>query len=187
MASISGNAPQHLKQHIAQLFEWNYDGVRFATSIASRVKLTEITINESPPQPGADSKAKTARTAIVIAETTVEQDMVNGAGNMHGGCVAYVVDICSSIPMIALAKPVKVTKTADGEEKVEYGRSGVSQALNLVYHAPAPVGTPLRIVSTSLAVGGRAMSSRCEVWDTKTNRLVASGVHTKMVPTIPKL
>jgi hypothetical protein len=60
---------------------------------------------------------------------------------------------------------------------------GRQQAINVVYHAPAPVsviiifpslfllshifrhrGTHLEIVSTTMAIGGRTMSARCEVW-----------------------
>lgn len=61
-----------------------------------------------------------------------------------------------------------------------WGKTAVSQALNVLYHAPAQTGTTLRIYSETIVVGGRAGTVRCEIWDSVNNTLVASGTHTKM-------
>ncbi|KAK7029372.1 hypothetical protein VNI00_014626 [Paramarasmius palmivorus] len=71
--------------------------------------------------------------------------------------------------------------------KVEQGTKvvNVSLALNIAYHAPAGLGEDLRIVSTTLTVGGRAFSARTEMWSETHHRLVASGVHIKLTPSTP--
>ncbi|KAL5498023.1 hypothetical protein ACEPAH_2954 [Sanghuangporus vaninii] len=109
-------------------------------------------------------------TATVIAELIVDKSMVNGNGMMHGGCLAYLIDNCGSVPLIILG--------------VVRGRNGVgvTQALNILFHAPAPLGSRLEIISTSLALGGRSMTSRCEILDKTTGRLVASAFINKMEP-----
>ncbi|THG97003.1 hypothetical protein EW026_g4925 [Hermanssonia centrifuga] len=48
-------------------------------------------------------------------------------------------------------------------------------------------GCRLKIVNTTMALGGRVMTARAEIYDITHNRLVASGVHIKMPPSAPKL
>lgn len=73
-------------------------------------------------------------------------DMVNAGGSMHGGCSAYLVDICTSLALAAAGKP-----------------GTVSQAIDMVYHAPAPLGCRIRIVNLTITLGARISSARCEV------------------------
>ncbi|KAJ3574675.1 hypothetical protein NP233_g1595 [Leucocoprinus birnbaumii] len=61
----------------------------------------------------------------------------------------------------------------------------VSQALNVVYHSPGGLGDKLRLVNTTLTLGGRAHSARTEIWNLTHHRLVASGTHIKMQPSAP--
>ncbi|KAJ6545190.1 hypothetical protein B0H19DRAFT_955602 [Mycena capillaripes] len=64
----------------------------------------------------------------------------------------------------------------------------VSQSLNIVYHSPATLGEKLRIINTTMTIGRRTMTTRTEIWNVTKHRLVASGVHIKMVPSpSPKL
>ncbi|KZS91315.1 hypothetical protein SISNIDRAFT_487635 [Sistotremastrum niveocremeum HHB9708] len=172
ISSIKGNAPDAIKTHIAGiLFFFIFHKESFAHSVGKRIKVVEADAEDPSSGESAikgTNEAPSRRRATVICECTVEQDMVNGAGNMHGGCTGYLM---------------AATKNKDGS----YGTSGVSQSLNIVYHAPAPVGTQLRIVSSTVAVGGRVMTARCEIWDKALDRLVASCVHTKMNPSHPKL
>ncbi|KAI0053807.1 Thioesterase/thiol ester dehydrase-isomerase, partial [Auriscalpium vulgare] len=130
-----------------------------------RVSITEVSLNPMAEEP---SKFE----ARVVCELFVEEDMLNISGNMHGGCAAYLVDICSTLPIAAY--------NADG-------RSGVSQIINMIYHAPAKLGAKLKIISTTIAVGGRTMSARCEIWDATNQRLVASGIQVKMDASPAKL
>jgi len=165
-SQVKGNAPDDVKELVENLLRaFMVDSKHgFADSIGARTKVAEVSIRPKATAPKREE-------ATVVCELEVQQDMVNGGGNMHGGCSAYLIDICTSLPLAALVK----------------GNPGVSQSINMVYHAPATVGTPLRIICTSIAVGGRAMTARGEIWDIKNGRLVASGVHIKMFPSQPKL
>ncbi|KAL5478305.1 hypothetical protein ACEPAI_2489 [Sanghuangporus weigelae] len=117
-----------------------------------------------------NGRSASSATATAVAELTVDKTMVNGNGMMHGGCTAYLIDNCGSVPLVVLG--------------VVRGRNGVgvTQALNILFHAPAPLGSRLEIVSTSLALGGRSMTSRCEIFNKTTGRLVASAFINKMEP-----
>ncbi|KAI0034591.1 HotDog domain-containing protein, partial [Vararia minispora EC-137] len=98
----------------------------------------------------------------------VKTDMLNGGGNMQGGCTAFLIDVCSSLGLAAAGRP-----------------ETVSQAINISYHAPAPLGCKIRIINTSMAIGARISSIRCEIWDVTHKRLVATGIHMKMRPSSP--
>ncbi|KAK0491594.1 hypothetical protein IW261DRAFT_1438465 [Armillaria novae-zelandiae] len=101
--------------------------------------------------------------------------MVNGAMTIHGGCSAYLVDICSTLAIIVYTlssgRPVNT----------------VSQSINMTYHSPAGLGEELRIVSTTMTIGSKTLIARTEIWSDTTKRLVASGVHSKMEPSQAKL
>ncbi|KAH8108368.1 HotDog domain-containing protein [Phellopilus nigrolimitatus] len=167
---IAGNASDEIKQHLAGiLFTFMGRGKGFADAIGGRVKIIEVNIQEKAEEPQK-------REGKVVCEIDVEDDMVNGGGNVHGGCSAYLIDLCSSLPICALGM-------ASGRS----GIGGVSQAINVVYHSPARVGEKLRIVNTTISLGARAMSARSEIWNATHHRLVATGVHIKMDPSPSKL
>lgn len=65
------------------------------------------------------------------SQRRVRVDTYGDAGNMHGGCIAYLVDICSSLPLLALS----------GHER--WPTSGVSTNISTYYIAAAPVRTYL--------------------------------------------
>jgi len=112
----------------------------------------------------------------VVHEMDVEEDMLNGPGNLHGGCAGFLIDNCSSMVLFASKDPRDPTGKS-------YRRSGdLSLSINFTLHAPARLGSHLKIISTSQAMGGRISTIRCEIWDTTHDRLVASGIHTKMAP-----
>ncbi|KAG1792116.1 HotDog domain-containing protein [Suillus subaureus] len=141
----------------------------FEAELVSRLRLTEASISSKTEEP---EKLE----GRVVFQVIVDEEMLNGAENMHGGCSAMMIDICSTMPIYVL-----------GASTRGHGIFGVSQSLNIVYHSPALSGDKLRVVSTTLAVGGRALSSRCEIWNVTRHRLVASAVHIKMVPSEPKV
>lgn len=78
--------------------------------------------------------------------------MLNGGGNVHGGCTAYLIDMCTSMAFPALA-------IYNGGES----KPSVSQAINTVYHGPAQLGDVLKIVSTTITMGARILTANCEV------------------------
>ncbi|EJD05257.1 uncharacterized protein FOMMEDRAFT_105485 [Fomitiporia mediterranea MF3/22] len=167
---IAGNASDHVKQALAIGLNVFMGGGRgFADAIGGRLRIVSADVFRKADEP---EKLE----GKVVCEIDVEQDMVNGGGNVHGGCSAYLIDLCSTLPIIALSQ-----STERG------GNGGVSQVIDVVYHSPARIGDRLRIVSTTMSLGTRAMSARCEIWNKTHHRLVATGVHIKMDPSPAKL
>jgi len=181
-SQILGNAPEDIKRLLSsphQYFEsFKSRNSRFTSNrsstlppfgdaICERLRVTEISILEKPDEP---SKLE----GRIVIETEVSEDMLNGGGHIHGGCSAFLIDMCSSLAITVLSlgttgKPLP----------------SVSQSLNVVYHSPAGLGETIRLVNTSLTLGARAQSARTEIWNVTKHRLVASGVHIKMQPSPP--
>ncbi|KZT06487.1 uncharacterized protein LAESUDRAFT_653521 [Laetiporus sulphureus 93-53] len=134
----------------------------FADTVITNLKAIELTIFDRPQ----DGKQQTR----VVFELTVNNDMLNAFDMMHGGCIAFLVDVCSSVALSLLGI------VTNGN--VAY----VSQALNTTYFAGAPLGAKLQIISTTTSVGSRIAIAETEIWDMTDRRLVASGIHTKMKP-----
>ncbi|KAJ7145850.1 HotDog domain-containing protein [Mycena epipterygia] len=164
---ISGNADDGVKEFLSNLS--NSFGKRFnqkpafGNSILARMVVTEASVNKKAEEPLKEE-------GRVVCELIVTEDMLNGGGNVHGGCSAYLIDMCSTLALIVVHQGMNV-----------------SQSLNIVYHSPAGLGEKLRIVNTTMTVGARAVSARTEIWNATHHRLVASGVHIKMQPSAPKL
>ncbi|KAF5388333.1 hypothetical protein D9615_000806 [Tricholomella constricta] len=171
---ISGNAPKHVKAAVANtsmFYAHHIEGVTgpiFGESITKRMVVTEVSVDKKLEEP---SRLE----GRVVCELTVDEDMINGGGNIHGGCSAFLIDVCSSMALMAL----RMTNTGE-----LYG--SVSQSLNVVYHSPAGLGDKLRLVNTTMTLGARAHSARTEIWNATHHRLVSSGVHIKMQPSPPK-
>ncbi|KAF8589645.1 hypothetical protein K439DRAFT_325892 [Ramaria rubella] len=168
---VAGNASPETKEACLEQFNC-ITGARssmcFGHSVGKRLRLSRIDI-------GSKLEESTRQEARVVCEITVESDMVNAIGTLHGGCSAFLIDDCSALPLIAL-----------GHRLHKFAAHGVSQNLSTCYHAPAFIGSQLKIISSSLSYGSRIMSSRCEIWDKTNRRLVASGVHTMMHPSPSK-
>ncbi|KAJ7768734.1 HotDog domain-containing protein [Mycena olivaceomarginata] len=136
----------------------------FGDDIIRRLVVTHASVEKKVEEP-------LKQEGRVVCELIVTEDMLNGGGNVHGGCAALLIDVCSTLSLLAF----------------QPGIHTVSQSLNVVYHSPATLGETLRIVNTSMTVGARAMSARTEIWNATKHRLVASGVHIKMQPSRAKL
>ncbi|KIY43159.1 hypothetical protein FISHEDRAFT_54105 [Fistulina hepatica ATCC 64428] len=170
MAQIGGNASHEVKKATqgfrAYFLQYTKSDTGFAQSIGKRLSLDEVSINPSAAEPARDE-------CKVVCSMTVEEDMVNGSSNLHGGCSAFLIDVCSSLALVAMSAAMY------GEPMLS-----VSQSLNVVFHSPAALGDKLRIVNTTLTLGARAMSVRTEIWNDTHKRLVCSGVHIKMQPSV---
>ncbi|KDQ64053.1 hypothetical protein JAAARDRAFT_27681 [Jaapia argillacea MUCL 33604] len=166
-SQIPGSAPAEIKQVTHQWLRIISSLGGFGGSIAKRLVLNEVGIRKVEDEEGKEE-------CRVVFEVEVTPDMLNGSGSIHGACSAYLVDTCTSLPISALNK-----------YKGNIPSPGVSQAINMVYHSPAGLADKLRVVCTTLSVGARVMSSRCEIWNQTHHRLVASGVHIKMEPSAP--
>jgi len=170
ISQIAGNASDDIKRLVGHDFFQKHKGVRspvFGESIQERMKVVEISLNRK----AEEEKKLEAR---VVVELDVTEDMLNGGGNIHGGCSAYLVDMCSTLALVSL----------NLENSGDIGT--VSQSLNIIYHSPAQLADKLRIVNTTLTIGARAHSARTEIWNATHHRLVVSGTHIKMVPSLPK-
>ncbi|KAI0034352.1 HotDog domain-containing protein [Vararia minispora EC-137] len=160
----AGSASDEVKQMVIGLFDLIKGTKRgFIPDITARIQVTEVSV---ATKAGSSKRMEW----IVVCEMDCLQDMSNIANALHGGASAYLVDICSSLVLAAAGRP-----------------NTVSQAINMIYHAPAPVGHHLRIVNRTMTVGSRILSARTEIWDATDDRLCVTGTHIKMEPSSPKL
>ncbi|KAH9833819.1 uncharacterized protein C8Q71DRAFT_860091 [Rhodofomes roseus] len=178
-ASIKGNLPLEKRQLSANIFAWhigNFPGSRVFghtevedlrlaeadvrnTSMGENLELLEDTI--SPED--ARQLSLQGRT---VCEITVTEQMLNVHRTLAGSCSAHLVDIGTFSSLLTLSLVTGVDYT------------GVSASLNMTYHAPATLGTELRMVSTSISTSGRITAARAEVYDKRTSKLLVSAVHT---------
>ncbi|KAK7029396.1 hypothetical protein VNI00_014650 [Paramarasmius palmivorus] len=171
LENVAGNAPEMIKQVILNaIVSPKLLGKTFASSVLRKMVLLEVSINKMVEEPMKEE-------GRVVFGLIVDEEMMNLADSLHGGCIAFLIDFCSSVALVALR-----TKQAGPSNVVS-----VSQAMNVVYHSPAPLGDRLRIVNTTISAGARASSARTEIWSDTNHRLVASGVHIKMDPSPVKL
>ncbi|KAL1738424.1 hypothetical protein HDZ31DRAFT_51028 [Schizophyllum fasciatum] len=134
----------------------------YGAVVGQRLRIREMSLSEAPVR------------CQVVMEIEVTRDMCNVYSTLHGGCAAYLVDPCSVASLIGIGLAVGVDGT------------GVSQSMNLTWHASAPLGTTLRIVSTSVCARGRIRTANCEIWDRDCGRLFVSAVHSTVKPSWTK-
>ncbi|KDQ64056.1 hypothetical protein JAAARDRAFT_117989 [Jaapia argillacea MUCL 33604] len=171
--NIKGNISEGDKQlNVNVLAHFVSGGKQFGVGVGRGVRLVEIWIGDGVGggESGMEVEVGKAKEARTVCEIVVTEEMANLFGVLHGACAAYIVDLCSSVPLIALG-------IANG---LDY--SGMSQSMHLIWHDAAKVGTTLKVVGTNVSVGGRIMAARCEIRDKATDRLFVSAVHTKIHP-----
>ncbi|KAI1790045.1 HotDog domain-containing protein [Ganoderma leucocontextum] len=161
-SEVAGNAPDDTKQlTLNTLGAYGVgDADCFAYAVGRQIRIADM---------NTESKGDKME-VVVVSEVQVTKEMLNGAGLMHGGCLCYLIDNCAAFPLVALG----VMQNTNGV--------GVTQALNIFFHAPASLQTCMRITSTSVTLGGRIMTSRCEVTDKASGRMIASALLGKMQP-----
>ncbi|EIN14440.1 hypothetical protein PUNSTDRAFT_80807 [Punctularia strigosozonata HHB-11173 SS5] len=165
VTTVSGNAPDSIKQLNYNVFA-GYglgDSDCFGHAVGKTVRFVAVNIDRKG---GSQGRLE----ATTVAEVTVTKNMLNGAGMLHGGCVTTLIDNCCSTPLVVLG----LAKNVNGV--------GVTQSMNVLFHSPAPPGTCLQITSTSISLGSRVMSSRCEITDKISGRIIASAMLNKMQP-----
>jgi acyl-coenzyme A thioesterase 13 len=128
------------------------------------VKVTDVSILPSREDP-LKLEGK------VTCEVDVTPDMCNERGVLAQGCIVTLLDEGTNLSM-------SVASAAEG--RLEPG--GVSQIINVLFHAPATVDVKLRLVHSSMASDSQTNSARSEIWDTTNHRLVASGTQLAMLP-----
>ena len=87
VSSISGNVSSHVKQLILNTYMAYGAGDEncFGHAIAKAVKFVNVNVSRSEEKNGRME-------ATTVAEVTVTKNMLNGAGMLHGGCVAFLID-----------------------------------------------------------------------------------------------
>ncbi|KAI0769154.1 hypothetical protein BD413DRAFT_560142 [Trametes elegans] len=162
MVVFKGDISPAIQQQILAFSDFHIRDINFAHSIGEKVMLKEVEVSRRTE----DNRLQ----ARVVYQLKVEDDMLNQAQTMHGGCAAFLLDVCPSVPLALLAmiqdKPADYT----------------SQAMVMTFHAPAPRGATLNVMNTTVSLGSRTVSARAEIWDVTHRRLCVSGVLSKMAP-----
>ncbi|KAF8645320.1 hypothetical protein AX16_007907 [Volvariella volvacea WC 439] len=189
ISRVGGNAPRAIKEiPMKWLGLFHARKQSFARSVAVRMEVTEVWVNaydlgaakpvvvdgvdEEMLMVGRKAEVGGAMEGKVVVELDVTQDMINGrTGMLSEGCIVFLIDECTAIAAAVLNAV---------EGKGRYGQPGVSQAINTLFHAPAPLGTRLRLVNTSTSAESRF--SKCEIWDLQSRRLIATGTQLHMQP-----
>ncbi|KAH9891959.1 hypothetical protein C8Q73DRAFT_96940 [Cubamyces lactineus] len=125
---------------------------------------TSLQPNPSPsPSPSPSPKPRTDDLeALTVCEVEVVDGMLNVHGTLAGPCLTLFLDVASFSALFALGTVVN------------FDPSGFSTSMNIVWHAAATRGMTLRFVNRSLSLTPRMGTARCEVYDKKTARLLAS-------------
>jgi acyl-coenzyme A thioesterase 13 len=74
-------------------------------------------------------------------ELTVPRSLCNAGGNLHGGAVALIFDMCTSMAIAGIAR------------EGFWDTGHVSRTLNCAYLRPAPEGTVILVESTVVHLG----------------------------------
>ncbi|KAG2204192.1 hypothetical protein INT46_006076 [Mucor plumbeus] len=106
-----------------------------------------------------------AKPNVLSWEFKVEEFHCNQLGNLHGGCVATLIDICSSFAVLV------------GTGK-KWELIGVSTDLSVAYLSGVAEGDVIRLDCEVQRVGKNLANIFTRVYDQK-NRLCYSGSHTK--------
>ncbi|EGO02137.1 hypothetical protein SERLA73DRAFT_120777 [Serpula lacrymans var. lacrymans S7.3] len=160
---VPGNATPETKELVAKwLHVFAGQQCGFAHRVGKLLELTEVSIREKAEEPSR-------KEGRVVCEMTVSEDMLNVRGQIHGGCIIYLVDICSTLAASAMSFAAGGT-----------GNPGVSQTINTTYHAPASLGDRIKLINTSITIGGRTATASTEIWDMTHRRLIATATQVKM-------
>ncbi|KAF8830943.1 hypothetical protein F5051DRAFT_409095 [Lentinula edodes] len=171
MSHIEGNLPLVMKEENERFFR-HFVGTpqtSFGADIGKNIRLTSANVflpNELEGKTGSEAeKAKKSAETVTICEIDVTKDMCNIYGTLHGGCAAYIIDLCSSTSIVCYG----LYTGTDG--------TGVSSSMNIHWHKPITLGKKLKVVSNTIFVDGLIRNARSELRDQQTNQLYVSAVH----------
>ncbi|KAI9476005.1 MAG: HotDog domain-containing protein [Benjaminiella poitrasii] len=102
---------------------------------------------------------------ILTWEFTVKEKHCNQLGNLHGGCVATLIDICSSFAVLVSSRKL-------------WTLIGISTDLSVSYMRGVSEGETIRIVCEVQRVGSTLANIFTRVYDQE-KHLCYSGSHTK--------
>ncbi|KAF7726906.1 hypothetical protein EC973_008201 [Apophysomyces ossiformis] len=102
----------------------------------------------------------------VVWQFVVDESHCNQIGSWHGGCVATIIDICSSFALMV------------HEGKTQWKYLGVSTDLSVSYLRGVPSGTKARIECDVHRVGKSLANLFVKIYDEEGN-LCYTGTHSK--------
>ncbi|KIJ46014.1 hypothetical protein M422DRAFT_29435, partial [Sphaerobolus stellatus SS14] len=177
VTNIEGKVSPTLKRQYLKAFDFYALGYRgcFSRTIGERIVIKRVEGHVE------DEQTRTIQTRAV-AELRVDKDMLDINGNLHSGCIAYLLDICTS--SVSFFAGLYFRERFDDKDLMERTSRAVSQSFNVQRHAPAKEGSLLKIVCYSVAMTERAITIQCQIWDQTNNVIVASGGHTLMLSTV---
>ncbi|BGP13184.1 hypothetical protein JCM10213_000236 [Rhodosporidiobolus nylandii] len=143
----------------------------FAAQQARLIKLGKVDLEGVELDGPEDTKPTRGAQATVECLLTVDESCCNPSNNAHGGFLAWLIDHCSSLSLLALSGPDERWIT-----------SGVSTNLSVSYIGAAPVGTPLRIVTKVLQQGRVTGLLETRISHAETGKLLCFATHTKQDP-----
>ncbi|KAK7031072.1 hypothetical protein VNI00_013672 [Paramarasmius palmivorus] len=155
----------------------------FAVYLLDRLVVEEISrcsgFDGEEDGPGEEGKKQVK----VVCSITVDEDMTNNKNTLHGGCAAYLLDMCTSIAVLASQRgasaPGTTTQPGPQIDELPAIDASTSQTISTTYQSPALLGDKLRITSRTLRVGRRSASVRCEIWNLTRRKLCVSGEQVK--------
>lgn len=122
---------------------------------------------EAAPSSGPSS-ADDPWQARAVFELEVLPEMCNPMDNMHGGAVATIADMATTMA------------AAPASEKGFWEFGGVSRTLSVTYLAPMPKGSTVLVDCKLVSVGGRLSLIRCAFKDRDSKALLALAEHGKV-------
>ncbi|GAB6029926.1 hypothetical protein CHUAL_005624 [Chamberlinius hualienensis] len=112
------------------------------------------------------AKIVSAGDGCCVCELTVDEQMANASGNLHGGCTASIVDLVSTLALISSPSD---------------SLPGVSVELNVSYISAASLGNDIIVDAQTLKVGKNLAFLLVTIKRKSDGVLVAVGKHTKFV------
>ncbi|KAF7326890.1 hypothetical protein MVEN_02582900 [Mycena venus] len=126
----------------------------FGDSVDDRLVVTHASIQNK----GEEPLKKEAR---VVCEIVVAEDMLNGGGNVHGGCLAMLIDM-----WVTFTYYLRHGSRLNQFQWLDIVSNGVcarhARFAMHKYHSPASLGDKLRITNATMTVGARLMSAGTE-------------------------
>jgi len=101
----------------------------------------------------------------IIFKMKVSPKIANAAGNLHGGAIATIVDMMTTITIVIFDK---------------HNRAGVSVNLGVSYVTAATIGETIFVESKLLKSGKNLAFSECTIRKSD-GQVVASARHTKFI------
>ena len=111
------------------------------------------------------SRPRFPRRGAFECELEVTSELTNRFGTLHGGCVATLVDVLTTVALLTMTT-----------------RGGVSTDLSCSYCAPARLGERVTVTCEVVKMGKTLAWMECRVRRKGDGETVATGRHTKFLP-----